>query len=59
MKALVEQALLAFMIPIGIKSAIAITTYTINIPNGASDPEAPYFWASEKDGNTDGIIIVD
>jgi len=59
MKGLVVLALLAFMIPIGINSAFALTTYTINIPTGASSPEAPYFWASEKDGNTDGVIIVD
>ncbi len=59
MKALVVLALLAFMIPIGINSAFALTTYTINIPTGAASPEAPYFWASEKDGNTDGVIIVE
>ena len=47
------------MIPIGINSAFALTTYTINIPTGAASPEAPYFWASEKDGNTDGVIIVE
>ena len=59
MKALVVLALLVFMIPIGINSAFALTTYTINIPTGAASPEAPYFWASEKDGNTDGVIIVE
>ena len=59
MKALVVLALLVFMIPIGINSAFALSTYTINIPTGAASPEAPYFWASEKDGNTDGVIIVE
>ncbi len=59
MKGLVVLALLAFMIPIGINSAFAQTTYSINIPTGAASPDAPYFWASEKDGNTDGVIIVD
>ena len=59
MKGLVVLALLAFMIPIGINSAFAQTTYTINIPTGAASPDAPYFWQVEKDGNTDGVIIVE
>jgi len=59
MKGLVVLALLAFMIPIGINSAFAQTTYSINIPTGAASPDAPYFWQVEKDGNTDGIIIVE
>jgi len=59
MKGLVVLALLAFMIPIGINSAFAQTTYTINIPTGAANEQAPYFWQSEKDGNTDGVIIVE
>jgi len=58
MKGLV-LALLVFMIPIGINSAFAQTTYTINIPTGAASPDAPYFWQVEKDGNTDGVIIVE
>ncbi len=59
MKGLVVLALLAFLIPIGINSAFAQTTYSINIPTGAASPDAPYFWQVEKDGNTDGVIIVE
>ncbi|MCV0372311.1 MAG: PEFG-CTERM sorting domain-containing protein [Nitrosarchaeum sp.] len=33
-------------------------TFTINIPTGAADPNAPYFWQSEKDGRTNGIIEI-
>ncbi len=32
--------------------------YDINIPTGAASPDAPYFWQSEKDGNTSGNIDV-
>lgn len=39
-------------------TAYAQTTFTINIPTGASDPNAPYFWQSEKDGSTAGIIEI-
>jgi len=59
MKGLVVLALLAFSIPIGINSAFAQTTYTIKIPTGAANEQAPYFWYSEKDGNTDGEVIVE
>ena len=59
MKGLVVLALLTFLIPIGINSAFAQTTYTINIPTGAASPDAPYFWQVEKDGNTDGVIIIE
>ncbi len=59
MKGLVVLALFSIMfIPIGINSAFAQTTYTINIPTGAASPQAPYFWQSEKDGNTDGEITI-
>jgi len=59
MKGLVVLALFSIMfIPIGINSAFAQTTYKINIPTGAADPGAPYFWQSEKDGNTDGEITI-
>ena len=59
MKGLVVLALLVFMIPIGINSAFAQTTYTINIPTGAASPDAPYFWQVEKDGNTEGEVLVE
>jgi len=42
----------------GTNSVFAQSTYTINIPTGAADPQAPYFWQSEKDGDTSGEIHV-
>ena len=36
----------------------AQTSYSIKIPTGASDPNAPYFWQSEKDGSTTGLIEI-
>lgn len=39
-------------------SAFAQTTYVINTPTGAASPDAPYFWQSEKDGDTSGNIEV-
>ena len=42
----------------GTNSVFAQSTYTINIPTGAADPQAPYFWQSEKDGSTTGEIHV-
>ena len=36
----------------------AQTTYDINIPTGAASPDAPFFWQSEKDGSTTGIVEV-
>ena len=42
----------------GTNSVFAQSTYTINIPTGAADSQAPYFWQSEKDGDTSGEIHV-
>lgn len=39
-------------------TAHAQTTFSFNIPTGASDPNAPYFWQSEKDGSTSGVIEI-
>ena len=36
----------------------AQTSYNVNIPTGAANPDAPYFWQSEKDGSTDGSISI-
>lgn len=36
----------------------AQTTYDVNIPTGAASPDAPYFWQSEKDGSTTGIVEI-
>lgn len=43
---------------LGTNSAFAQSTYSINIPTGAADPKAPYFWQSEKDGGTSGEIHI-
>jgi predicted secreted protein with PEFG-CTERM motif len=50
--------ILIFFIPIGMNAAFAQTSYVINIPTGAASPDAPYFWQSEKDGDTTGNIEV-
>ena len=42
----------------GTNSVFAQSTYTINIPTGAADPNQAYFWQSEKDGDTSGEIHV-
>ena len=38
--------------------SFAQNSYDVNIPTGAANPEAPYFWQSEKDGSTTGIIEI-
>ncbi|MGQ0790993.1 MAG: plastocyanin/azurin family copper-binding protein [Nitrosopumilaceae archaeon] len=45
-------------VPLGANMAFAQETYVINIPTGAADITAPYFWQSEKDGDTSGEIEV-
>jgi len=39
-------------------NAFAQSSYDVNIPTGASSPDAPYFWQSEKDGSTTGVIEI-
>jgi hypothetical protein len=38
--------------------AFAQNSYDIKIPTGAASPDAPYFWQSEKDGSTTGIVEI-
>ena len=38
--------------------ANAESTYDINIPSGSADPNAPFYWSSEKDGDTSGLIEI-
>ncbi|MCV0392137.1 MAG: PEFG-CTERM sorting domain-containing protein [Nitrosopumilus sp.] len=38
--------------------AFAENTYSVKIPTGAASPDAPYFWQSEKDGATNGIVEI-
>jgi predicted secreted protein with PEFG-CTERM motif len=60
MNSLVIFALLIaiLFVPLGANMAFAQETYVINIPTGAADITAPYFWQSEKDGDTSGKIEV-
>ncbi|HET6517648.1 MAG TPA: plastocyanin/azurin family copper-binding protein [Nitrosopumilaceae archaeon] len=51
-------SVLVVFVLFGTNSAFAEATYTINIPTGAADPKAPYFWQSEKDGGTSGEIHI-
>jgi predicted secreted protein with PEFG-CTERM motif len=48
-------ALLAISLSI---DAFAQSSYDVNIPTGSASPDAPYFWQSEKDGTTSGIIEI-
>ncbi len=60
MKGFVALALIAtIIIPITTNSAFAQLTYDINIPTGAGDPSAPFFWQSEKDGSTTGKVTIE
>jgi predicted secreted protein with PEFG-CTERM motif len=45
-------------VPLVANMAFAQETYVINIPTGAASIDAPYFWQSEKDGDTSGKIEV-
>jgi len=45
------------MIPLS-TNAFAQTNYDVNIPTGAANSNAPYFWQSEKDGSTSGDVEI-
>ncbi len=54
-------ALLAFVILFTIPlstNVFAQTSYEVKMPTGSSDPQAPYFWQSVKDGSTTGIVEI-
>ncbi len=46
-----------FAVPLS-TNAFAQTSYDVNIPTGAADQYAPYFWQSEKDGSTTGNVEI-
>ncbi len=46
-----------FAVPLS-TNAFAQTSYDVNIPTGAADQYAPYFWQSEKDGSTTGDVEI-
>jgi len=48
---------MALMI-IPISTVFAESEYDINIPSGSADKNAPFHWASEKDGSTSGFIEI-
>ena len=39
-------------------SVYAESTYDILIPSGSADPNAPFHWSSEKDGDASGYIQI-
>ena len=57
MKVVITSVLLLLSISIS-NYAFAQDTYVVNIPTGAASPDAPYFWQSEKDGSTSGVVDV-
>ncbi len=48
----------ALISPLVLDDAYAQKNHVINIPTGAADPNAPYFWQVEDTGNTDGVITI-
>jgi predicted secreted protein with PEFG-CTERM motif len=46
-----------FTIPFS-TNAFAQTSYEVKMPTGSSDPQAPYFWQSVKDGSTTGVVEI-
>lgn len=48
----------ALISPLVLDDAYAQKNHVINIPTGAADPNAPYFWQVENTGNTDGVITI-
>ena len=49
----------ASIMALGMSSyAFAQTTFDVNIPTGAASPDAPYFWQSEINGDTSGIVEI-
>lgn len=56
---LIPALLIAIIfVPLSANLAYAQETYVINIPTGAASIDAPYFWQSEKDGDTSGKITI-
>ena len=58
MKAIFASLFLVLLVISVSNFAFAQTTYDVNIPTGAASPDAPYFWQSEKDGTTTGIVKI-
>lgn len=60
MKRLIIFSILAVALisPLVLDESFAQKNHVINIPTGAADPNAPYFWQVEETGNTDGVITI-
>ena len=58
MKKLIIGILIALLIIPLFSSVYAESTYDINIPSGSADPNAPFHWQSEKDGDASGYIEI-
>lgn len=55
---IISLLIAVFFVPLSANMAFAQQTYVINIPTGAASIDAPYFWQSEKDGDTSGKIQI-
>ncbi len=48
----------ALISPLVLDESFAQKNHVINIPTGAADVTAPYYWQVEETGNTDGVITI-
>ena len=53
----VMSVFLILLVPFS-TNVFAEESYDVNIPTGAASPDAPYFWQSEKDGSTTGVVKI-
>jgi len=59
MTKLIPFLAITFLLLIPLSTEIfAQTSYDVNIPTGAADPNSPFFWQSEKDGSTTGDVEI-
>ncbi len=49
--------IILFTVPTSVH-VFAQSSYDVNIPTGAASPDAPFFWQSEKDGSTTGVVEI-
>jgi hypothetical protein len=58
LKKIIISIIAALVIVPLLSSVYAESIYDINIPSGSADPNAPFHWVSEKDGDTSGFIEI-
>ncbi len=46
------------LIPLSSDVLAESSSYVVKMPTGSASPDAPYYWQSEKDGSTTGIIEI-